>query len=157
MKPIVIKAPDSIQSAIESGKFCVFLAGSIEMGGAENWQDIAEQNLKCSYIFNPRRVNWNSSWEQNVNNKKFVEQVEWELDALTRSNLILMYFDPNTKSPISLLELGLWARSGKLIVVCPEGFWRKGNVDVVCKKYKIVQKSSLNEAIEYINERTVMK
>lgn len=48
-----------------------------------------------------------------------------------------MYFSPNTKSPISLLELGLFARSGKVRVVCPEGFWRKGNVDIVCQYYNI--------------------
>jgi hypothetical protein len=48
-----------------------------------------------------------------------------------------MYFDPNTKSPISLLELGLFAQSKKLIVCCPRGFWRKGNVDITCDRYGI--------------------
>jgi len=48
-----------------------------------------------------------------------------------------MYFDPNTKSPISLLELGLHANSGKMIVCCPKGFWRKGNVDIVCERYDV--------------------
>jgi hypothetical protein len=48
-----------------------------------------------------------------------------------------MYFDPSTKSPISLLELGLFARSGKIKVICPDGFWRKGNVEVVCNYYNI--------------------
>ena len=48
-----------------------------------------------------------------------------------------MYIDPQTKSPISLLELGLFAHSKKLLVVCPDGFWRKGNVEVVCSQYDI--------------------
>jgi len=51
------------------------------------------------------------------------------------ANLIVLWFDPKTKSPISLLELGLHARQDKLHVYCPEGFWRKGNVDVVAHKY----------------------
>jgi hypothetical protein len=38
---------------------------------------------------------------------------------------------------ITLFELGLFARSGKLVVCCPDGFWRKGNVDVVCKRYGV--------------------
>ena len=59
-----------------------------------------------------------------------------------------MYFDPNTKSPISLLELGLFAKSGKLIVYCPEGFWRKGNVDVVCKRYEVARANSPMELVE---------
>jgi hypothetical protein len=48
-----------------------------------------------------------------------------------------MNFLPDTKSPISLLELGLYASSGKMLVCCPEGFWRKGNVDIVCEKYNV--------------------
>lgn len=61
-----------------------------------------------------------------------------------------MYFDPNTKSPISLLELGLHAREQKLIVLCPEGFWRKGNVDVVCEYYGINQVDTFDELIEFL-------
>jgi hypothetical protein len=61
-----------------------------------------------------------------------------------------MYFDPTTKSPISLLELGLHARTGKLIVCCPEPFWRKGNVDIVCKSYDITQVENIEEVIEKI-------
>jgi hypothetical protein len=58
-----------------------------------------------------------------------------------------MYFDENTKSPISLLELGLYASSGKMIVYCPEGFWRKGNVDIVAQRYDITQVNSFNELL----------
>ena len=61
-----------------------------------------------------------------------------------------MYFDPNTKSPISLLELGLFAHSKKLIVCCPEGFWRKGNVDIVCDKYGIPNYDSLEKLLNYL-------
>jgi hypothetical protein len=56
-----------------------------------------------------------------------------------------MYFDPATKSPISLLELGLFAKTGKLIVCCSEGFWRKGNVDIVCKRYGVMQVENLDK------------
>ncbi len=66
------------------------------------------------------------------------------------ADLIVMYFDKNTMSPISLLELGLFARSGKLIVYCPEEFWRSGNVDIVCLKYGIKQVSSLEEIYDSI-------
>ncbi len=45
-----------------------------------------------------------------------------------------MFLEKNSKSPISLLELGLFADSGKLLVCCEEGFWRKGNVDIVCQR-----------------------
>ena len=122
----------------------IFLAGSIEMGAAENWQDELGKYLSPKFnVFNPRREGWDSSWEQNFENPQFYQQVNWELDALQKSGTIVMYFDPSTKSPISLLELGLYAASGKLIVICPEGFWRKGNVDIVCSRYDIPMFDSL--------------
>jgi hypothetical protein len=120
-------------------KKSIFLAGSIEMGAAENWQDklsraLADQDI---VIFNPRRDNWDSSWVQSISNPQFREQVEWELDHQEQADQIVMYFDPTTKAPISLLELGLAARTGKLTVICPDGFWRKGNVEIVCKRFHI--------------------
>lgn len=117
----------------------VFLAGSIEMGKAVDWQTEMSEffHARNWNIFNPRRDDWDSSWEQNYSNPQFSQQVNWELNALDVADLIIMYFDPATKSPISLLELGLYASSGKLRVVCPDGFWRKGNVEIVCNKYNI--------------------
>lgn len=149
----IIKAPDTI-FMIPFEK-AVFLAGSIEMGKAENWQQKVERKLsKCDgVIFNPRRDDWDSSWIQSIDNPQFREQVEWELIAMESADIIAMYFDPKTKSPISLLELGLFARTKKLIVCCPEGFWRKGNVDIVCQKYKIQQVNSLDGLIKCLCNR----
>ena len=44
---------------------------------------------------------------------------------------------PDSKSPITLLEFGMFAKSGKLIVCCPKEFYRYGNIQVVCYKYNI--------------------
>ena len=53
------------------------------------------------------------------------------------ADLIAMYFAPQSQAPITLLELGLNASAGKLIVCCPDGYWRKGNVDLVCRWHSI--------------------
>jgi hypothetical protein len=131
----------------------VFLAGSIEMGKAEDWQTIVTDTIGQSgymnYIFNPRRDDWDSSWEQSINNPQFNEQVSWEMTALDCAEEILLYFCEDTKSPISLLELGLHAKSGKLTVVCPNGFWRRGNVEMVCNRYRIPLLKSLEEYFSY--------
>jgi hypothetical protein len=129
-----------------SARKSVFLAGSIEMGVAENWQDRVGKFFEdLGYdVFNPRREEWDSSWEQKFENPQFYQQVNWELNALESADLIIMYFDPSTKSPISLLELGLFARSGKLRVVCPDGFWRKGNVEITCNYYNIPLHNNLD-------------
>lgn len=147
----IIKPPEKIN--YDSNKKYLFLAGSIEMGVAENWQEKVEKKLKETNwnILNPRRDDWDSSWEQTIENKQFREQVEWELKAQELCDIILMYFDKNTKSPISLLELGLFAKTGKMMVVCPKGFWRKGNVDIVCARYGLKQFNSISEAINNIH------
>lgn len=140
----IIKAPGNIPPH----KAAVFLAGSIEMGAAVDWQAEAGRVLSEVgwTVLNPRRDDWDSSWEQSITNPQFREQVEWELAALDAAEKILLYFAPGTKSPISLLELGLHAASGKLVVVCPEGFWRKGNVDIVCRRYGVDVHSSIEWA-----------
>ena len=138
-----VKAPNSYVKT----QLTIFLAGSIEMGLAEDWQPVISEILKDEevLILNPRRDDWDSSWEQKISHPQFREQVEWELNALDSSDIIVMYFDPKTKSPVSLLELGIHANSGKLLVCCPEGFWRKGNVDIVCQRFGIKQVDSLDE------------
>jgi hypothetical protein len=117
----------------------VFLAGSIEMGSAADWQTelIAALGDRDLVVLNPRRDEWDATWRQSIEEPNFRGQVEWELDGLERADLIAMWLAPDTKSPISLLELGLHARRGKLVVGCPDGFWRKGNVEVVCARHTI--------------------
>jgi hypothetical protein len=142
--------PNSLNQ-VDEHKVSVFLAGSIEMGTAEDWQTKVQEALKDLdiTIYNPRRDDWDSSWVQSKDNEQFRAQVEWELHKLYNADIILMYFSPETKSPISLLELGLFSKKN-MIVVCPEGFWRKGNVDIVCETYDIAQADSIESAIEMI-------
>jgi len=80
-------------------------------------------------------------------------QINWELDAIERSDLMAFYFAPGTKSPISLLELGLIARRKQAIVCCPHGFWRKTNVDVICHRFDIQQVHSLEDLVDEIKEK----
>ena len=133
----------------------VFLGGSIEMGLAEPWQDRLVNEFKDSDIrfLNPRRDDWDSSWVQEASNPQFAQQVNWELDALEYSDLIVFYFDPNTKSPITLMELGLYASSGKVIVCCPDGFWRKGNVEIVCQRHGVTLVNSFDELVDAVLKR----
>lgn len=134
----IITAPNK---AVEDDDYrpTIFLAGSIEMGSADDWQKTVSLDLNDLdiNILNPRRSDWDSSWEQKISNANFYEQVTWELNGLDRSDVIAMYFDANTKSPISLLELGLYADQEKSVVFCPDNFYRKGNVDIVCQRYGI--------------------
>jgi hypothetical protein len=133
----------------------VFLAGSIEMGRAIEWQTdftAALSHLPIT-VFNPRRDNWDKSWTQDISNPKFKEQVDWEMDHLEKADVIALFFQQGTQSPISLLELGLHASDGKLVVCCPEGYWRRGNVQVVCDRFGIPLVETLEELTEMVKQK----
>jgi hypothetical protein len=52
-----------------------------------------------------------------------------------------------------LLELGLFARSGKMVVCCPEGFWRRGNVQIVCQSFEIQLVETLEELKDAVTKK----
>lgn len=144
-------------------KKTLFLAGSIEMGKAIDWQATVVTALAdiTGEIYNPRRKDWDSSWVQSIDNPQFYSQVDWELTHLDMCNKVLFNFVEDTKSPITLMELGL--RVGlqpmdeyrqNLLVVCPKGFWRRGNVEIVCKRHKVcmIEELDLNLIKEWVSK-----
>ena len=151
----IFKAPE--KTTVPKGFQSIFLAGSIEMDKAEKWQDAISKTLVKEFnkliIFNPRRDNWDSSWKQEVTNKNFYGQVDWEHEHIVESDFLFVYFQKDTQSPISLLELGLAAGSKKKTVVCcPNGFWRKGNVDYICQKYNMATIESIDDLPEWLKK-----
>ena len=150
----VFTAPEQIPI---SNNIKIFLGGTIEMGDSFNWQNQFIDNIKKGmqglrypsniHILNPRRVNWDSSWEQSFQAPEFFQQVSWEMDAMDKADIIVMNFLPESQSPISLLELGMYANSGKLRVCCPDEFYRSGNVQMVCNKFNIPLYKSMSELL----------
>lgn len=131
----------------------IFLAGSIEMGQAVNWQeDLVHQFCQFNVIFyNPRRDDWDSSWEQKSTNPEFNEQVTWELMHIDKSDLCVFYFDHKTVSPITLMELGYAGGSSKpSVVYCPAEYFRQGNVQIFCDRYQIPVFSDKEKFMEYL-------
>ena len=106
-------------------------------------------------ILTPRRDEWDATWRQSLDDPQFRAQVEWELDGLERARVIAVWFVPESRAPISLLELGLTARSGKVVVGCPDGFWRKGNVEVVCKRFGIPLVADFDAFVAAVRARVI--
>jgi hypothetical protein len=137
----------------------IFLAGSIENGTAEDWQTALSKLIDHYFpdesvmILNPRRKNWNPDADQ----KELETQIVWEQERIKQANVVCFYFDPKTKSPISLLELGQClgrdcpeGRLTSVVVYCPEDFFRFTNVDVTCAGYGINVHKSYEPFIENI-------
>lgn len=113
----------------------VFLAGTIDNGNSFNWQEAIInrcQDLDITF-YNPRRKQWKDSPLPS----QLEYQIRWEQEHLDNSDLIVMCLLDDSKSPISLLELGLYAQSGRLIVFCNPEFYRYTNVKLTCQKYNI--------------------
>ncbi|WP_298900513.1 nucleoside 2-deoxyribosyltransferase domain-containing protein [uncultured Psychroserpens sp.] len=120
-----------------------FLAGSIDYNASNPWRESLIKKAKASiHFFDPTRRDHDS-----LSHAEMQNHIHWELEALELSDTIVLHFLRTAKSPISLVELGLYARSGKLIVVCPNTFYQRRYIEVLCKKYSIVLCNSLNEVI----------
>lgn len=151
-QPVIeIKAPNIITP---NGHRNVFLAGTIEMGKSEDWQkkffeDIRGRVDKVN-VLNPRREFWEGDWKQEAHDPNFSQQVRWELDAMEKADLIFLNLLPESKSPVSLIEFGLYAREDKMIVCCPKEFYRSGNIEIMCDKYYIPLFNDYERAFDYI-------
>ncbi len=137
----------------------LFLGGSIEMGKVTDWQTDITRQLKKSEvsnipitILNPRRDSWNKKWKQSIHNRHFANQVHWELDHISVSDIVILYFHPETLSPISLMELGICsvAKPNQTVVCAPEGFWRKGNIEVICNRNHIKLLDNIADLVKEI-------
>ena len=133
----------------------VFAAGSIEQGTAVDWQSSLKNSLSDQdnvVIFNPRRKEWEASWVQDLSNPQFVEQVNWEQNYLERGlstscDIVYINIDPNTKSIITFGEFAQVFRSEWVVINCPRGYWRRGNIEVMCQRAGVKLYEDFNESV----------
>jgi hypothetical protein len=153
----VIYPPNSVECPKTTPGPYVFLAGSIEMGKAIDWQKQVIDSLadvENVTLLNPRRDDWDISWIQDPDKDPFRSHVLWELTSIVKSSIVFFYFAPETISPISLLELGTClGTSSKIIVCCPKTFTRYGNVKIYCEVAGVPVYENLEEAINALKER----
>ncbi len=134
----------------------VFLAGTTSRVDPTDWRDTLTTLLSTLpiTIYNPYRPDWDSTWREDIDFAPYREQVEWELDMQEEADMVVVYFHPATQAPVSLLEFGLCARvPGKAIVYCPEGYWKRGNVQVVCRRFGV----EVVESVEGLRDAIVRR
>ena len=136
-------------------KKTIFLAGTTDPKISGNWQEWLAQHLQYLDvdILNPRLNNWFSKNEQNLNTQAFTSQLSWELEGLENADLVVMYFKAQSTSPITLIEFGLTANSGRLVVCCEKGFWQYGNVEFICHQCHVPMVESFPELLEIVEEK----
>lgn len=142
-----IKAPGAYDA---NSKYTIFLAGAIDQGEAEDWQKKVARALDNFdvLILNPRRDDWDASWEQSIDNPEFKQQVTWELDAQEAADMVLFVFTKDSKAPITFLEFGLYGPDKDSMVCAEEGFYRQGNLDIVAERFNIPIYHNMDDMIE---------
>jgi hypothetical protein len=131
---------------IEKENKSIFLAGSIDRNMSSNWRKMARVKLAhYDYLFDPTNPN-----HDNLDDKEMKEHIEWELNALLIADKILLNFTANALSPISLVELGLYVATDKLIVVCPKEFYKSRYVHTLCEKYNTPFFYEIEEALNIL-------
>lgn len=148
---MIIKPPNPLRF---DGRKIVFIAGSIEQGTAINWQPRAEEKFSPhAIVLNPRRDNWDASLKQDITEPVFKDQVIWEMTGIDASTVVFFYFDPDTRSPITLGEFYYCIGADRpTVVVCPPGYWRRGNVQVMCLRYDVTLLDDLDEGMDHVVE-----
>ncbi|WP_075342718.1 nucleoside 2-deoxyribosyltransferase domain-containing protein [Tenacibaculum agarivorans] len=117
----------------EEGYQYYFLAGSIDYTTAKPWRfSIIQKNTRKIHFLDPT----NTKHDQ-LTDKAMKNHILWELNALEFADKIILNLLPEATSPISLVELGLYAKSEKLIVICPDSFYKSRYVHVLCEKYDV--------------------
>ncbi len=153
----VIYAPHPIPSSDQAiSRKSLFLSGSSPTNPSQIlWQSRLASSLASLpiNILDPYRPDWDSTWVQDISFAPFKQQVTWELDMLESADVVAVYLDPESKAPISLFELGLSIRAGKAIVACPEGYWRRGNVQVVTERFGIEFVDNLDDLATRVIQR----
>ncbi|ADV51145.1 hypothetical protein Celal_3901 [Cellulophaga algicola DSM 14237] len=128
----------------ETDQRYIFLAGSMAPNQSVNWRTQVVKSLPNSYQF----LDPTNEHHDTLNALQMKKHVEWELDAMAMADIVLLNFLPNALSPISLVELGLYASFKKLYVVCPKAFYKSSYVVTLCERYHTPTFKTLQEAID---------
>jgi hypothetical protein len=155
---IEIKPPQEIPLAFNCTP--IFLGGTIDMGNSYDWQtefaDSFSSYPDSVVILNPRRNDWDSSWKQDPTpGTKFYEQVMWERKA--QHPQVAVYkvynFEPNSASPITLMEVAEFGEARNTFVRCSPDFYRYGNVAIFCREHGIPIFNDIRTIISRIKEK----
>lgn len=154
----IIYAQESLMDKNENVK-SIFLAGPTPRNkNVKSWRKDAYKLLEDKnfegIVYSPEPINVESY-------KNYDAQMNWEQDALDKSDIILFYIprdislDENNKLKMPAfttnIEFGLYAKSGKCVVAIPEDKIKVSSnqyIQKCCAKFNIPFKYSLEEIID---------
>ena len=133
----VIKALEEIPQS--ENFITIYLAGGVYT----NWRKQVEKyfsKYKEVVLINPVV----DRWIEGVN-------VKWELNALSKSDIVVFAFFGNTLAGISLFELGFVVRFKPIVIFCEDDFWKKSYLYEITRLFD-VNVTLTNDFSEFLKE-----
>lgn len=136
------------------------------MGNSTDWQTdltekISSNVIKCLaesldkarkfqrvVVLNPRRRDWDNSWNLDPLDPRLIAQIEWEHSAIEMSHLVFVNILESSQSPISLQEVGLIYDKSKLIIHLPPKYEFQAILEKYAQHHSIVSHSSFDDSVE---------
>lgn len=162
---IQILTPNSPPASTpRAGAHTVFLAGPTNLPWRAAFLALLAPALPPAgpplAVYDPVQPRWDASWREDdyyaaddAAASAFRAQTDWELARLAAAATVVVWLDARAAAPVSLLELGLVAASGRAVVGCQPGFWKRGNVQAVCARLGV----PLEERLEGLVARVVAR
>lgn len=119
----------------------IFLAGSMDHKQKGSWSAKVIAEFGTHNIFDPTHIHYH---EPNAAQMK--QHIKWQLAALQQSDIILLNFLENSKSPISFVALGKCIKWNSPMIICPKEFYISSDVHTHCKQYNTPIFSNIKEA-----------
>jgi hypothetical protein len=136
-----IMTPKDDLNNLQDKSFKVFLAGS--MGSPWRAELISKlEDLTNLIIIDPSVDDWDKSvGKEDVDNAKYVKQVDWEHKGLGESDVQVFYFDASSVAPISLLELGMFKTNNTVLCV-KDGYEKSGYLAFLSRRFGLPNEES---------------
>lgn len=135
---------------VDDGRLCVFLAGVLGDWREEVVRDLQDLDV---VIFDPVRKDWDSTWVESVDDVRFVEQTLWEFWRQAEAGLVLFYFgSAEADGVVTMMEFGLWAGTGRAVVLESPDFRKWGYIRVICGELGVKIVRSVKEFRQFVVE-----
>ena len=126
----------------------IFLAGDIDKNN--NWREKIEIALRNTTnpvaIFNPQLP----SGDHPKSNENLINQINWELTAQERADMVLFNFYDKNKTPASMVELGLFVN--KAFIICSNDYYNKTFIDVIAKRYGLSVVTDFSKGLDILKQ-----
>lgn len=149
----MIYTSDNLLPVKEGNKEYLFLAGSMDLERGSTWRSFLIMKLSDNenfHFLDPTNKNHDI-----LTDGEMEAHVGWELQAMKMSDRIVLNFLTDSLSPISLIELGMYVASNKMVVVCPLEFYKRKYIETLCNTYQTPIVSSLDEVIEFLSKEKI--